>query len=322
MRVLVTGAAGFVGCNLVAHLLATSDDHVTAFDALTYSGNRANLDRFDDDPRFTFVHGDITDREAVAAAMAGHDAVVHLAAETHVDRSLMGPDVFVHTNCVGTNVVCDEARRLGVERFLHVSTDEVYGSIEVGAFRESDALSPSSPYSASKASSDLIALSHHVSHGLPVVVTRSSNQFGPFQFPEKLIPFFVTTLLGGGRVPLYGDGLHVRDWLLVSDNCAALDLVLRRGVPGEVYNVAGRNERTNLDVTRAVLACLGLDESRIEHVSDRPGHDRRYAVATDKLDALGGPKPSAFEPALEDTVRWYVDHPSWWQPLLGRVRNR
>ncbi|HEX2574902.1 MAG TPA: dTDP-glucose 4,6-dehydratase, partial [Aquihabitans sp.] len=286
------------------------------------AGNRASLADVEDDPRLTFVHGDITDRAAVREAMAGHDAVAHLAAESHVDRSLLDPDVFVRTNCTGTNVVCDEARRAGVARFLHVSTDEVYGSIEEGAFTEADPLSPSSPYSASKAGSDLIALSHHTSSGLPVVVTRSSNQFGPYQFPEKLIPYFVTTLLEGGTVPLYGDGLNVRDWLFVEDNCAALDLVLRQGAVGEVYNVGGHNERTNRQVTDAVLACLGLDGSRVEHVVDRPGHDRRYAVDTSKIEALGHAPSRPFEGALEATVRWYVDHRAWWEPLLERVRNR
>ncbi|MCU1358511.1 MAG: dTDP-glucose 4,6-dehydratase [Acidimicrobiales bacterium] len=322
MRILVTGAAGFIGSNLVRHLLATSDDEITGYDALTYSGNLANLTDLEADPRFRFVRGDIADRVAVADALTGHDAVLHLAAETHVDRSLLDPDVFVRTNCTGTNVLCDEARRAGVERFVHVSTDEVYGSIDVGSFHEHDPLTPSSPYSASKAGSDLIALSHHTSNDLPVVVTRSSNQFGPYQFPEKLIPFFVTTLLQGGNVPVYGDGLNVRDWLLVTDNCKALDLVLRKGGVGEIYNIAGHNERTNLEVTRAVLDCLGLDESRIEHVEDRPGHDRRYAVSTDRLDGLGGDPPVAFEPALESTVEWYVDHEDWWRPLLASVRNR
>ncbi|MCU1498942.1 MAG: dTDP-glucose 4,6-dehydratase [Acidimicrobiales bacterium] len=322
MRLLVTGGAGFIGSAFARHVLATSDHHVTVLDALTYAGNRANVADLEDDPRFTFVHGDITDRPAVRSALAGHRLVAHFAAESHVDRSLLDPDVFVRTNALGTNILCDEALRAGVERFLHVSTDEVYGSIDEGAFVETDRLTPSSPYSAAKAASDLIALSHHTSGGLPVVVTRSSNQFGPRQFPEKLIPFFVTTLLAGGNVPLYGDGLNVRDWLFVDDNCAALDLVLRAGVEGEVYNVAGHQERTNRQVTEAVLACLGLDESRIDHVVDRPGHDRRYAVVTDKVEALGATGGRPFEAALEATVRWYVDHPDWWQPLLVRVRNR
>ena len=322
MKVLVTGGAGFIGSNFVHHLLATSDDEVTVLDALTYAGNPANLADVAEDPRYTFVHGDITDRRAVRSAVAGHDAVAHFAAESHVDRSLLDPDVFVRTNCTGTNTLCDEALRAGVQRFLHVSTDEVYGSIDEGAFTEADPLAPSSPYSASKAGSDLIALSHHISNGLPVVVTRSSNQFGPHQFPEKLIPYFVTTLLDGGNVPLYGDGLNVRDWLFVADNCAALDLVLRSGAAGEVYNVAGHHERTNRAVTEAVLACLGLGTDRIQPVTDRPGHDRRYAIAAEKVAALGHTASRPFDDALEATVRWYVDHEDWWRPLLGRVRNR
>ena len=322
MKLFVTGGAGFIGSNFVRHVLGSSDDTVTVYDALTYAGNRANLAEFEGDPRYRFIEGDISDRDAVRAAVAEHDALVHFAAESHVDRSLLDPDVFVRTNCTGTNVVCDEARLAGVSRFLHVSTDEVYGSIDEGAFTETDLLSPSSPYSASKAGSDLIALSHYTSNGLPLVVTRSSNQFGPYQFPEKLIPYFVTTLLGGGNVPLYGDGLNVRDWLFVEDSCAALDMVLHTGEVGEVYNVGGHNERTNRQVTEAVLACLGLDQSRIDYVTDRPGHDRRYAVTTGKVEALGYLSTRPFEAALEATVRWYVDNRAWWQPLLGRVRNR
>ena len=216
MKLFVTGAAGFIGSNYVRLVLQSTDDEVTVFDALTYAGNRENLADLEDDPRFRFVHGDICDRAAVRAAMEGHDAVVHFAAESHVDRSIVNPDAFVRTNCSGTNILCEVARQVGVERFLHVSTDEVYGSIEEGSFRETDALGPRSPYSASKAGSDLIALSHHTTHGLPVVVTRSSNNFGPFQFPEKVIPLFVTNLFDGLPVPLYGDGGNIRDWCYVA----------------------------------------------------------------------------------------------------------
>jgi dTDP-glucose 4,6-dehydratase len=322
VRLFVTGGAGFIGSNYARHVLSRTDDHVTVFDALTYAGNRANLADLEDDARFAFVHGDICDRGAVRAAMAGHDAVVHFAAESHVDRSLLDPDVFVRTNCSGTNVLCDVAVELGVERFLHVSTDEVYGSIEEGSFVETDPLSPSSPYSASKAGSDLLALAHHETHGLPVVVTRSSNQYGPYQFPEKLIPFFVTNLLEGRHVPLYGDGLNVRDWLFVLDNCSALDLVLRTGAVGEVYNVGGGNERTNREVTEALLALLGLDGSWIDMVADRPGHDRRYSIRSDKVHALGWAPSTPFEDGLERTVAFYRDRRDWWEPLLGRVRNR
>lgn len=323
MKLFVTGGAGFIGSNYVRHVLANSDDSVTVFDALTYAGNLANLADVADDPRYAFVQGDICDRDAVAAAMAGHDAVVHFAAESHVDRSILGPDVFVRTNCTGTNVICDVARQVEVDAMVHISTDEVYGSIEQGSFSETDPLGPRSPYSAAKAGSDLIALSYHSTFGLPVRVTRSSNQFGPFQFPEKLIPFFATTLLRGGKVPLYGDGLNVRDWLYVADNCVAVDLVLRRGTPGEIYNVGADNERTNREITDRVLALLGKDEASVDYVEDRLGHDRRYSVNCDKVRELGWAGPTrAFEDTLAETVQFYVERPEWWEPLLERVKNR
>lgn len=322
MRLFVTGGAGFIGSNYVHHVLSTTDDEVTVFDALTYAGNRANLADLEDDPRFRFVHGDICDRDAVAAALPGHDAVVHFAAESHVDRSLLDPDVFVRTNCMGTNVMCDVATQVGVERFLHISTDEVYGSIDQGSFTETDLLAPRSPYSAAKAGSDLIALAYHETHELPVVLTRSSNQYGPYQFPEKLIPFFVTNLLDGKDVPLYGDGLNVRDWLFVRDNCTGVDLVLRSGRVGEVYNIGAGNERTNREITDLVLALLGKDESSVTYVEDRKGHDRRYSIASDKVAALGWTPSTSFEDGLEQTVRFYTDHRDWWEPLIARVKNR
>jgi len=318
MKLFVTGAAGFIGSNFVRHLLGSSDDSVTVFDALTYAGNLDNLRGLDDDPRYAFVKGDITDREAVLAAMDGHDAVVHFAAESHVDRSIASPDEFVHTNCDGTNVMCDVARRVGVERFLHISTDEVYGSIEVGSFTEADQLRPRSPYSASKAGSDLIALSYFSTHDLPVIVTRSSNNFGPYQYPEKLIPLFVTNLLEGERVPLYGDGLNVRDWCYVKDNCSAIDLVLRAGVDGEIYNVGAGNEVPNRVITDLLLGLLGHDESMVEYVEDRLGHDRRYSVTTDKVRALGWAPTQDFREALDATVAWYRENRWWWEPLRQR----
>ncbi len=322
MRLLVTGGAGFIGSNFVHHLLDESDDEVTVFDALTYAGNLDNLRDLDGNPRFRFVEGDICDRVAVAAALPGHDAVVHFAAETHVDRSLLDPDVFVRTNCDGTNVVCDLASQIGVERFVHISTDEVYGSIEEGSFRETDRLQPRSPYSAAKAGSDQIAMAYHETYGLPVLISRSSNQFGPYQFPEKLIPFFVTTLLDGGKVPLYGDGLNVRDWLYVRDNCRAVDLVLRSGEIGQIYNIGAGNERTNREITDTILAALGKDESSIEYVEDRLGHDRRYSIDTAKITALGWQPERDFESAISETIRWYLDNEWWWKPLRSRVRNR
>ena len=318
MRLFVTGGAGFIGSNYVRWILANSDDSVTVFDALTYAGNLANLEEFDGDPRFGFVRGDITDREAVTAALTGHEAVVHFAAESHVDRSIASPDEFVHTNCDGTNVMCDIARRVGVERFVHISTDEVYGSIEEGSFTESDALSPRSAYSASKAGSDLIALAYGTTYGLPVVVTRSSNNYGPYQFPEKVIPLFVTNLLDGKKVPLYGDGMNVRDWCYVEDNCAGVDLVLRAGTAGEIYNIGAGNEVTNRELTDTILELLGHGEEMIEYVEDRLGHDRRYSVDISKVRALGWAPRREFRDGLAETVAWYRDGRSWWEPLAAR----
>ena len=322
MRLFITGGAGFIGSNYVRHVLTTSDDEVTVFDALTYAGNLENLADVAGDPRYRFMHGDICDRDAGAAAMDGHDAVGHFAAESHVDRSLLDPDVFVRTNCSGTNVLCDTATRIGVERFVHISTDEVYGSIDEGSFTETDPLAPRSPYSAAKAGSDLIALAYHETYQLPVLVTRSSNQFGPYQFPEKLIPYFVTSLLDGKKVPLYGDGLNVRDWLFVRDNCTGVDLVLRNGTVGEIYNIGGGNERTNRDITDRLLSMLGKDDSSVDYVEDRLGHDRRYSITSDKVGALGWSPSTPFEDALDETVAFYRDRRDWWEPLTARVKNR
>jgi dTDP-glucose 4,6-dehydratase len=315
MRLFVTGAAGFIGSNYVRHVLSASDDHVTVYDALTYAGNQATLRDVEDDPRYTFVKGDIRDREAVARAMEGHDAVVHFAAESHVDRSIVNPDDFVSTNCDGTNVMCDTARRVGVNRFVHISTDEVYGSIQEGSFTEDDRLNPRSPYSASKAGSDLIALSYLSTYGLPVLVTRSSNNFGPYQYPEKVIPLFVTNLLEGAKVPLYGDGMNVRDWCYVEDNCRGVDLVLRQGEIGEIYNIGADNEIANRELTERILGLLGADEGMIEYVEDRLGHDRRYSIDCSKAHALGWAPARELGEALEATVEWYRANRWWWEPL-------
>ncbi len=317
MKLFVTGAAGFIGSNYVRHVLATTDDEVTVYDALTYAGNLSSLADIADDPRYTFVQGDICDRDAVAAAMTGHDAVVHFAAESHVDRSIVDPDTFVRTNCLGTNVLCDVARHLDLERFLHISTDEVYGSIEEGSFVETDRLGPRSPYSSSKAGSDLIALSYEETYGLPVIVTRSSNNFGPFQFPEKVIPLFVTNLLDGRKVPLYGDGLNIRDWIYVEDNCAGVDMVLRKGAVGEIYNIGGGNETTNRELTEKVLSLCGAGDEMIEYVQDRLGHDRRYSIDCSKANALGWTPSRSLDEALAATVEWYRANRAWWEPLKG-----
>ena len=318
MKLFITGGAGFIGSNYVRHVLANSDDEVTVFDALTYAGNLSSLADVADDPRYSFVQGDICDREAVAAAMAGHDMVVHFAAESHVDRSIIDPDTFVRTNCLGTNVMCDVARNIGVERFLHISTDEVYGSIEEGSFIETDRLGPRSPYSSSKAGSDLIALSYQETYGLPVIVTRSSNNFGPFQFPEKVIPLFVTNLLDSKKVPLYGDGLNIRDWIHVLDNCAGVDTVLRKGTIGEIYNIGGGNETTNRELTSMVLSNMGVGEEMVEYVQDRLGHDRRYSIDCSKANDLGWKPSRNLDVAVAETVEWYRANRAWWEPLKAR----
>lgn len=319
MKLFVTGAAGFIGSNFVRQHLAESDDEITIYDALTYAGNRDNIRDLVDDRRCTFVQGDICDRDAVVAAMDGHRAVVHFAAETHVDNSIRDPYAFVRTNCDGTNVLCDVARINEVERFVHISTDEVYGSIDVGSFRETDRLGPRSPYSAAKAGSDLLALSYFTTYGLPVLITRSSNQFGPYQFPEKVVPLFTTNLLDGKQVPLYGDGMNVRDWLFVGDNCRAVRLVLERGVVGEIYNIGAHNEVTNVELTNRLLELTGRDETYIKPVADRLGHDRRYSIAIDKIGALGWRPERDFEQAIAETVAWYRDNRWWWEPLKTKL---
>jgi len=318
MKQLVTGGAGFIGSNYVRWVLANTDDEVVVYDALTYAGNLTTLRDVDDDPRYTFVHGNICDPASLEKAMQGCDAVVHFAAESHVDRSIVGSDDFVHTNCFGTNVVMDTARRLGIDRVVHIGTDEVYGSVEVGSSRETDPLEPRSPYSASKAGSDLIALAYHHTFGLDVSVTRCTNNFGPFQYPEKAIPLFTTNLLEGKRIPLYGDGLNERDWLYVDDHCAGVDLVLRRGAAGEIYNIGAGNETPNRVLVDKLLALLGRDESYVEYVEDRLGHDRRYSVDISKITALGWTKQHTLDEALEATVAWYRDNEWWWRPLKER----
>jgi dTDP-glucose 4,6-dehydratase len=316
MKILVTGGAGFIGSNYVRHVLgAHPGDSVVNLDKLTYAGNLENLRDVERDPRYTFVHGDICDGARVRAAMRGVDAVVHFAAETHVDRSNLGADDFLRTNVTGTFTLLEAARELGVGRFLAVSTDEVYGSIAEGAARESDPLNPSNPYSASKAAADLLARAYWTTHRLPVVITRSSNNFGPYQYPEKVIPLFVTNALEGRPLPLYGDGRNVRDWLYVLDNCAAIDLVLRRGRDGEIYNIGGSTEVENVALTRRILSLLGRPESLIQPVPDRPGHDRRYALDSGKVNTLGWTPATTFDAALAATVEWYRGHESWWRPI-------
>jgi dTDP-glucose 4,6-dehydratase len=319
MKQFVTGAAGFIGSNYVRHVFDSTDDEVTVYDALTYAGNLETLKDVDDSPRYSFVKGNICDPGTLEEAMAGHDAVVHFAAESHVDRSIAGPDDFVNTNCFGTNVVMDTARRLEIPRVVHIGTDEVYGSVAEGSSLETDLLAPSSPYSASKAGSDLIALSYHTTYGLPVTVTRCTNNFGPYQFPEKVIPLFTTNLIDGRPVPLYGDGLNERDWIYVDDHCAGVLLALHKGEPGEIYNIGAGNETPNRVLVDRLLALFGVGEEMVSYVTDRLGHDRRYSVDIGKITALGWRRQHTLDQALEATVGWYRANEWWWRPLKERA---
>jgi dTDP-glucose 4,6-dehydratase len=320
-RILVTGGAGFIGSHFVRTLLtggypAFDGARVTVLDKLTYAGNPANLDPVRDRPGFSFVQGDITDAALVDTVMAEHDAVVHFAAESHVDRSIQGAADFVITNVVGTHALLDAAHRHGVGPFVHVSTDEVYGSISEGSWPETDPLAPNSPYSASKASSDLIALSYHRTHGLDVRVTRCSNNYGPYQYPEKVIPLFITNLLDGRKVPLYGDGLNIRDWLHVDDHCQGIALVFEKGRAGEIYNIGGGTEITNRELTERLLKACGASWDSVEYVEDRKGHDRRYSVDwTKSRDEVGYSPRHDFETGLADTVAGYRDNRPWWEDL-------
>ena len=313
---LVTGGCGFIGCNFIRLIMEKRPDvSILNLDKLTYAGSPDNLKDLEDHPNYGFIKGDICDPAIVRTAMKNADHVVHFAAESHVDRSIEDGSVFVRTNVLGTNTLLQAAHELGVKRFLHVSTDEVYGSIANGSFREADILTPSSPYSASKAGSDLLALSYHTTYQSPVIVTRCTNNYGPYQYPEKLIPLFVTNLLQGRRVPLYGSGLNVRDWIYVADHCKAIDFVLQNGHEGEIYNIGGGAERTNLEITKSLLKLLDKGEHMIEYVKDRPGHDLRYSLDCSKLKAMGWRPEHEFEEALELTVKWYRENEWWWQKL-------
>jgi dTDP-glucose 4,6-dehydratase len=318
VKILVTGGAGFIGSNFVRYQLARHDDEIVVLDKLTYAGNLENLRDVEDDPRYRFVQGDIADPETANRLVSEVDWVVNFAAESHVDRSILDPSSFITTDVYGPYALLEAARAAGTTRFLHVSTDEVYGEVPIGSAPETARLLPRSPYAASKAGGELLVYAYYVTYGVPTLVTRGSNTYGPNQYPEKLIPVVITEAMDGRPIPVYGDGRQQRDWLYVEDHCAGIDTVLRRGTPGEAYNVGGGNERFNLEVVERILDALGRPRSLIKHVPDRPGHDIRYSVDSTKLAELGWEPDRPFEAALDATVRWYVENEGWWRRLKER----
>lgn len=323
MRVLVTGGAGFIGNCFIRHMLEAHPDYkIVNLDALTYAGNLENLYDVKDNPNYEFVHGDICDKQLVRLLAAGCDVIVNFAAESHVDRSITGPEIFIETNVKGTLNLLQAAKEFNIQRYLQVSTDEVYGSLgKTGYFTETTPLSPNSPYSASKASADMLVRAYYETYKLPVLTTRCSNNYGPYQYPEKLIPFFISKLLKGEKVPVYGDGMNVRDWLFVYDHCSAIDTVLHKGRVGEVYNIGGHNEKTNLEITHLILDAMNKDESSIEYVQDRLGHDRRYAISNDKITSELGWKPSVtFEEGILLTIDWYLNNQDWMKSIEAKTR--
>jgi dTDP-glucose 4,6-dehydratase len=317
-RILVTGGCGFIGSNFIRHMLSCAPHHIINLDKLTYAGNLENLRDIEINPRYRFVRGDIAEKADVDPLFEEDiDIVINFAAESHVDRSIINPDDFVNTNIYGTYRLLERARKSGVKKFVQVSTDEVYGSLgATGRFRENTPIAPNSPYSASKASADMLALAYFHTYGMPVTVTRCSNNYGPYQFPEKLIPLLVSNAFEGRELPIYGDGLNVRDWIHVSDHCAAIALAAEKGKPGEVYNVGAENERTNLEIVELILAIMEKPLSLIRYVKDRPGHDRRYAIDNTKIRRqLGFEVKTPFETGMEETVKWYIENKGWWERI-------
>jgi dTDP-glucose 4,6-dehydratase len=316
MKLLITGGAGFIGSNFIRHILKKYPDYkIINLDKLTYCGNLENLKDIENNSNYSFVKGDICDKEIVDKLVSQVDVIIHFAAETHVDRSITDAITFIETDVIGTFTLLEAARKHNVKKFIQISTDEVYGEIKEGSFKETDELKPRNPYSAAKAAADRLAYSFFATYKLPVIITRSSNNYGPYQYPEKVIPLFVTNLLEGKKVPLYGDGLNIRDWLFVDDNCEAIDFILHNGKLGEVYNVAGKSEVTNLELTKFILKELGKDESFIEHVKDRPGHDKRYSLNIDKVQQLGWQPKHNFQEAMKQTIQWYKNNNDWWKKI-------
>lgn len=321
-KILITGGAGFIGSNFVRYMLNKYKDYkIVNLDLLTYAGNIKSLDDIKDNPNYEFVKGDIADAKLADELVSKDvDVIINFAAESHVDRSITNPDIFIKTNVLGTQTLLEAAKKYKTEKFFQISTDEVYGSLgKTGFFTEKTPLSPNSPYSASKAGADMLVMAYHHTFGLPVNITRCSNNYGPYQFPEKLIPLFITNALADKQVPLYGDGMNIRDWLFVEDHCSAIDTVLHKGKNGEVYNVGGNNEKTNRYITDTILKYLGKDDSLIKYVADRLGHDRRYAIDATKIkNELGWEPQYKFEQAIEKTIQWYLDNEQWWKPLLKK----
>ena len=318
MKILVTGGAVFIGSNFIHYLIDNYDHEIINLDKLTYAGNLENLKDVEDNPNYTFIKGDISDSKIVNEIVSdGVDYIVNFAAESHVDRSIEEPEIFINTNVLGTQVLLNAAKEHGIEKFVQISTDEVYGSLgETGYFTEETSLAPNSPYSASKTSADLMIRAYRETFGLSTNITRCSNNYGPYQFPEKLIPLFTSNAMEGKELPLYGDGKNVRDWLHVKDHCRAIDLVMRKGKDGEIYNIGGNNEKTNIEITEAILNVLGKPKSLIKFVKDRPGHDQRYAIDSSKIQEELGWKPEyTFEEGIKETIYWYVNHQDWWRKI-------
>lgn len=323
MKILVTGGAGFIGSNFINYMLKKYDYKIVNLDKLTYAGNLENLKNAENNKNYSFIKGDICDQALVLDILENCDAIINFAAESHVDRSIEAPEIFVQTNILGTVNLLNCAKEKGIERFVQISTDEVYGSIENGYFTETTPIAPNSPYSSSKASADLMTQAYFKTYGINTIITRCSNNFGPYQYPEKLIPFFISNLLENKKVPVYGDGGNIRDWLYVEDHCRGIDLAFHKGKAGEIYNIGGHNEKTNIDITKIILKKMGKDDDMIEYVKDRPAHDRRYAISNDKIKAELGFEPKySFEKGIDATIEWYLKNIEWMNNIKKQCQNK